>query len=81
MTAMETMESAIALLRGEVSANSVRPDYSGRESNGYQWHARLEGEANADSDPKYIKLYRFQVRVLDPQANMKLALTTVVSDR
>lgn len=81
MAAMDTMESAIALLRGEVSGKPVRPDYSGRQHNGYQWRARLEGEVNPDSEPRHIKLYRFHVSVLDPKSNTRLALSTVVSDR
>lgn len=82
MTAMDTMESAIASLRGEITRReTVRSSYSGSQANGYQWLAQLVDEIRTDSAPKHMSLYRFQVRVFHRLDDVELALTTVIADR
>lgn len=82
MAAMGTMESAIASLRGQLDRNDVQTDYQGKQNNGYQWRATLQDEIRPDADGKrYIKLYRFHIRVFHDRDNTQLALTTVIADR
>lgn len=81
---MNTIESAIAVLRSEIAHHEIKKNYRGSDSNGYQWVAEIINRINSDSRgiKKYIKLFQVKIRVFevkDPQA--RLELITVIADR
>jgi len=80
---MNTIESAIAVLRSEISKQKVKETYQGAENNGYRWLAKVINRVNPESEgvKKFIKLYRVQIQVFQSQKQPRLELMTVISDR
>ena len=84
LSMMNTIESAIAVLRSEISQLKVKKTYQGVENKGYEWVAEVMNRVNPDSAgmKKYIHLFRVHIQVFegeDPQP--RLELTTVIADR
>ena len=81
---MNTIESAIAVLRSEIAQHEIKKNYQGFDDNGYQWVAEVIRRINSDSGSikKYIKLFQVKILVFeveDPQP--RLELITVIADR
>lgn len=83
LAAINTLESAVAILRHEISQQKIKKSYQGVQSGGYEWIARVLGEVNPGSEGsrKYISLYRIQIQVFHDKGKPRLELTTIVADR
>jgi len=83
LAAMDVMESAIAILRGEIGNSELSRNYRGEQLGGYRWEADVLGLENpaAEGGKKYLNLYRVRIRVFDESDRPRLALTTIVHDR
>ena len=81
--AMDTLETAIAVVRGELALRQPRESYNGARSDGYRWEAQVLGTANAATDNahRYLNLYRVRLRVFDDSDYPRLELVTIVADR
>lgn len=80
---MEALDSAIAILRGEIASRELRETYSGEQNGGYHWQGDVLGKANSNIDARspYLNLYRVRVRVFDDREQPRLELTTIIPDR
>lgn len=83
LAVMNTLESAVAILRQEISQQKIKNKYQGGQSNDYQWVARVLSEVNPGSEGsrKYINLYRVKIQVFQDNARPRLELTTIIADR
>jgi type II secretory pathway component PulJ len=83
LAAIDTMESAIAVLRGELVQKNIRETYRGQQDEEYHWVARIIDQVNpAESgDRKYLKLYRVRFQVFDDNDQPRLQLVTLIPDR
>ena len=83
LSVMSTLESAVAILRHEVSRQKVKPQYQGSNGGGYDWIARVLNKVNpgTESKKKFINLYRVRIQVFHEQAEPLLQLTTIIADR
>ena len=81
--AMETLETAIAVVRGELTLRQARENYSGTGPDGYRWVAQVLGSANpaANGTLQYLNLYRVRLQVFDDSDRPSLELVTIVPDR
>ena len=83
LAAMDTLDSAVAILRQELSQREIKKTYRGEHNNGYTWAAKVLNEVNPFTGGyrKYLNLYRIQIQVFHDQARPRLELTTVVANR
>jgi len=83
LVAMDTLESAVAVLRGEIAHNKIRNTYSGGQDSEYQWVAKVLNKANpaVSGVKKYLNLYRVQIQVFHGNDVPRLELTTIIADR
>ena len=81
--AMDTLETAVAVVRGELALRQVRESYSGTQPDGYRWVAQVLGPANleAGNTRRFLNLYRVRLRVFDDSDRPSLELVTIVPDR
>ena len=81
--AMDTLESAVAVMRGELARRETRDRYEGRQPGGYRWVAQVLGLANpADGNTRrYLNLYRVRVQVFTDNDRPGLELVTIIPDR
>ncbi len=81
--ALDTLETAIAVVRGELAWREIKESYSGTQPNGYRWEAQVLGAANlaADNRRRYLNLYRVRLRVFNDSDRPSLELVTIVPDR
>lgn len=82
MNAMDTLESAVATLRSEISRQEIKETYQGGYNDGYTWAAKLIGEVNPQSDAskKYMNLYRIRIQVFHDTDTPRIELVTVIAD-
>jgi len=83
LTAMNTLESAVAIVRHEFAGNNIKKKYQGAQSGGYKWIAEVLSGVNTGSEGsrKYINLYRIRFQVFHDKSKPELKLTTIVADR
>jgi prepilin-type N-terminal cleavage/methylation domain-containing protein len=83
LAAMNTLESAVAILRHEISRQKIKEKYQGAQSDGFQWVAKVLNEVNPGSEGnrEYINLYRIHIQVFHDNARPRLELTTIFADR
>jgi len=83
LVVMNTVESAVAILRHEISRQKIKQTYHGAKNNGYEWVARVLGEVNPASagKKKYFNLYRVQIQVFQDKNKPRLELTTIIANR
>ena len=83
LAAMDTLETAIAVMRDELANRDVRDSYSGSPNDEYRWVARIVGLANpADSDKRqYLKLYRVHFEIYHDSERPSLEMLTLLPDR
>ena len=80
---LDTLETAIAVVRGELALRQPRESYNGTQPGGYRWEAQVLGAANlaADNRRQYLNLYRVRLQVFDDSDRPRLELLTIVADR
>lgn len=81
---MNTVESAIAVLRSEIAKQNIKTTYQGFNDTGFEWVAEVIDRMNPDSDgvKKYIKLFRVRIQIFEVEdARPRLELVTVIADR
>jgi len=83
LAAMNTLESAVAIVRHEFAGHNMKKKYHGAQSDGYKWIAEVLGSVNLgdEGSRKNINLYRIQFQVFHDKNKTQLELTTVVADR
>ena len=81
--ALDTLETAIAVVRGELAWREIKESYSGTQPNGYRWVAQVLGAANlaADNRRQYLNLYRVRLQVFNDSDRRSLELVTIIPDR
>lgn len=83
LAAMESMDSAIAILRGEIANRRLQETYAGSLDGEYRWQARVAGKVDTGSGNgrHYLNLYRVNIRVYDAGDLPRLELDTIIADR
>lgn len=83
LAAMDTLDSAVAIIRHEISRQKIKQSYRGEQNNGYAWVANVLNEVNPGSDRnrKFINLYRIQFQVFRDPDIPQLKLTTIIANR
>jgi general secretion pathway protein I len=83
LAAMESMDSAIAILRGEIANRKLRETYKGTLGSDYRWQARVVGKFNPESGSgkHSLNLYRVNIQVFDDDDHPRLELDTIVPER
>ena len=82
-TAMDTLETAVAVVRGELMNRQTRDSYEGSQPDGHRWVAQILGQAGsaANSEQRQLKLYRVRFQVFHDSDQPGLELVTLVPDR
>ena len=83
LAAMDVLESAIAILRGEIANRKLQESYEGMQNGEYRWQADVVGKANPASEgvKQHMNLYRVRVQVFHHSERPRLQLTTIIADR
>ena len=83
LAAMNTLESAVAIVRHKLANYNMQKKYHGAQSGGYQWVAEVLSDVNLDTETSrnYINLYRIKFQVFRDKSKSRLELTTIVADR
>ena len=83
LTVMESMDSAIAILRGEIANRGLQETYAGTLDADYHWQASVVGKFNPQSGNQRhpLNLYRVNIRVYDDRDQPRLELDTIIPDR
>ncbi len=81
--AMDTLETAVAAVRGELMHRQARTSYEGTQSDGHRWVAQILGQANssAGGDQYQLKLYRVRFQVFHDDGRPGLELVTIVPNQ
>jgi len=83
LAAMDVLESAIAILRGEIANRKLQQSYESGQNGEYRWMASVIGKANPgiEGARQYLNLYRVRVQVFHDSDRPRLELTTIIADR
>ena len=83
LAAMDTLDSAVAIIRHEISRQKIKQSYRGEQNNDYAWVANVLNEVNPgpDRNRKFINLYRIQFQVFRDPDIPQLKLTTIIANR
>jgi len=83
LAAIDVLESAITILRGEISNHGAQPDFHVGQNGAYRWEARITGKANPplEDAEQYMNLYRIRFQVFHDSDRPRLELTTIIPDR
>ena len=81
--AMDTLETAIAVVRGELARHQPKESYSGAQPDGSRWDAQILGPANpaAAGVRQRLNLYRVRLQVFEDSDRPSLELVTIIPDR
>lgn len=81
--AMDTLETAIAVVRGELAQREVEDSYSGSPTGDYRWVAQVVEWVNpaANGARQHLNLYRVRFEVYHDSDQPSLELVTIVPDR
>ena len=82
-TAMDTLETAVAVMRGELAQQQAGESYNGTRPDGYRWTAQVLGQVNPvkRSARRQLNLYRVRLQVFTDQDRPSLELVTIVPGR
>ena len=82
-SAMDTLETAVAVVRGELALRQVRENYNGTRPDGYRWSAQVLGRIDpaAGGERQHMNLYRVRLQVFGDSDRPSLELVTIVPDR
>ena len=80
--AMDTLETAVAVLRGELAQRQTRESYNGSRPDGYHWTAQVLGRVNpVNRDARQsLNLYRVRLQVFTDSDRPSLELVTIIPD-
>lgn len=80
--AMNVLESAVAILSGEIERKNIQQSYDGMDGE-YRWSATMVDKANpvVEGVKQYMNLYRVRFQVFHRSAQPRLELTTIIADR
>jgi prepilin-type N-terminal cleavage/methylation domain-containing protein len=83
LVAMDVLESAVAIVRGEIANRKLQQSYRSEQNDKYQWEARIVGKANPaiEGIRQYMNLYWVQIQVFHDSDRPRLELTTIIADR
>lgn len=83
IAAMEVLETAIAILRGEIASRNLQEHYRGEPGGGYRWTATVLGLANpaAEGVRQPLNLYQVKFQVFHDGGRPRLEMTTLIADR
>jgi prepilin-type N-terminal cleavage/methylation domain-containing protein len=83
LSVIDTLESAVAIVRAEITRDVIKQQYQGGQNSGLSWVANVikEVEPEAASSRKYITLYQVQITVYSVENRPRLELTTIIADR
>ena len=78
--AMDTVETAVAVVRGELAWRGIGETYSGEQPDGYRWVAQVLGQINpAERGARQsLNLYRVRLQVFNDSDRPSLELVTIV---
>ena len=81
--AMDTLETAIAVVRGELAVREIKDYYDGQQPGGSRWVAQVLGLANpaVDNTRQHLNLYRVRLQVFNDSDHPSLELVTIVPGR
>ena len=81
--AMDTLETAVAVARGELAWREVKESYGGIQPNGYRWEAQILGRVNPlrPNARQSLNLYRVRLQVFGDSDRPSLELVTIIPDR
>jgi prepilin-type N-terminal cleavage/methylation domain-containing protein len=81
--AMDTLETAVAVLRGELAQRQLKDNYGAAQPDGYRWVAQILEQVNpaASGERQVLNLYRVRFEVFDGNDHPTLELVTIVADR
>ena len=81
--AMDTLETAVAVVRGELAQRQSRESYNGSRPDGYRWAAQVLGRVNpaVDGARQYLDLYRVRLQVFTDSDRPSLELVTIIPGR
>jgi hypothetical protein len=80
---MESMDSAIAILRSEIANRKLQETYAGVLGSDFRWQASVLGRVNPESGSgrRILNLYRVNVRVYGDGDRPRLEFDTIIPDR
>ena len=83
LAAMDTLQTAIAAMRGELARGDIRDSYSGSPDDEYRWTAQVVERVNpaASGARQYLNLYRVRFEIYHDSARPALELVTLLPDR
>ena len=83
LAAMDTLETAIAVMRAELAHRDLKDSYSGSPDGEYRWVAQVLETANpvASGTRQYLSLYRVRFEVYHDSERPALELVTLIPDR
>lgn len=83
LAAINVLESAVAVVRGEIAYANPEKTFHGSQPNGYKWTAEvLKQEHSGPADAKnYISLYQVHVRVVGGNNRQQIELKTIIPDK
>jgi prepilin-type N-terminal cleavage/methylation domain-containing protein len=81
--AMDTLETAVAVLRGELAHRQLKDNYGAARPDGYRWVAQILEQVNpaASGERQVLNLYRVRFEVFDGNDRPSLELVTIVAAR
>ena len=81
--AMDTLETAVAVVRGELALRQARESYNGTQPDGYRWTAQVLGRIDpaAVGARRPMGLYRVRLQVFNDNDQPSLELVTIIPDK
>ena len=78
--ALDTLETAAAVVRGELAQRQPGGNYNGTRPDGYRWTAQVLGRINPvkRSGRQYLNLYRVRLQVFGDSDRPSLELVTII---
>ena len=83
LSVIDTLESAVAIVRAEITRDKIKQQYQGGQDGGLTWVADVIREVVPEPKQakKYITLYQVQIRVYSVDNKPRLELTTIIPDK
>lgn len=83
LSVIDTLESAVAIVRADITRDAIKQQYQGGQNDGLTWVADVIREVAPEPAlaKKYITLYQVQFRVYSVDNKPRLELTTIIPDK